>query len=75
MPGCSKYTVRTLRRTIPASVPGIHFLSGGQSPPSVWVYICCQVLEQQHVLSAGADYHTCVPVEHTTAAVVELGHA
>jgi len=25
------YTVRTLSRTIPAAIPGIHFLSGGQS--------------------------------------------
>lgn len=24
----AKYTVRTMQRTIPASVPGIHFLSG-----------------------------------------------
>jgi fructose-bisphosphate aldolase class I len=27
----AKYTVRTMMRTIPASVPGIHFLSGGMS--------------------------------------------
>eukprot|EP00884_Botryococcus_braunii_P007592 jgi/Botrbrau1/16834/Bobra.150_2s0058.1 len=27
----AKYTVRTLKRTIPAAVPGIHFLSGGMS--------------------------------------------
>jgi fructose-bisphosphate aldolase, class I len=27
----AKYTVRTMQRTIPASVPGIHFLSGGMS--------------------------------------------
>jgi len=28
------YTVRTLQRTIPSSVPGITFLSGGQSEDS-----------------------------------------
>eukprot|EP00271_Cylindrocystis_brebissonii_P012915 TRINITY_DN32422_c0_g1_i1.p1 TRINITY_DN32422_c0_g1~~TRINITY_DN32422_c0_g1_i1.p1 ORF type:complete len:422 (+),score=76.52 TRINITY_DN32422_c0_g1_i1:108-1373(+) len=27
----AKYTVRTMRRTVPAAVPGIHFLSGGMS--------------------------------------------
>lgn len=27
----AKYTVRTMLRTIPPSVPGIHFLSGGMS--------------------------------------------
>lgn len=27
----AKYTVRTMQRTIPAAVPGIHFLSGGMS--------------------------------------------
>ncbi len=27
----AKYTVRTMLRTIPAAVPGIHFLSGGMS--------------------------------------------
>lgn len=27
----AKYTTRTMMRTIPASVPGIHFLSGGMS--------------------------------------------
>ena len=27
----ARYTVRTLKRTIPAAVPGIHFLSGGMS--------------------------------------------
>lgn len=27
----AKYTVRTLQRTVPAAVPGIVFLSGGQS--------------------------------------------
>ena len=26
------YTIRTLKRTVPAAVPGIFFLSGGQSP-------------------------------------------
>ena len=26
------YTIRTLRRTVPAAVPGIFFLSGGQTP-------------------------------------------
>lgn len=26
------YTIRTLRRTVPAAVPGIFFLSGGQAP-------------------------------------------
>lgn len=27
----AKYTTRTMLRTIPAAVPGIHFLSGGMS--------------------------------------------
>ncbi|MEW5319965.1 MAG: hypothetical protein WDW38_011074 [Sanguina aurantia] len=27
----AKYTVRTMRRSVPAAVPGIHFLSGGMS--------------------------------------------
>ncbi|KAK9809280.1 hypothetical protein WJX73_000448 [Symbiochloris irregularis] len=27
----AKYTVQTMRRTVPAAVPGIHFLSGGMS--------------------------------------------
>ena len=27
----AKYTVRTIQRTVPAAVPGIHFLSGGMS--------------------------------------------
>ena len=27
----AKYTVRTMLRTIPGAVPGIHFLSGGMS--------------------------------------------
>lgn len=27
----AKYTVRTMLRTVPAAVPGIHFLSGGMS--------------------------------------------
>ena len=28
----ASYTIRTLRRTVPAAVPGIFFLSGGQTP-------------------------------------------
>jgi fructose-bisphosphate aldolase class 1 len=27
----AKYTVRTMMRSVPAAVPGIHFLSGGMS--------------------------------------------
>jgi fructose-bisphosphate aldolase, class I len=31
------YTIRTLRRTVPAAVPGIFFLSGGQTPAEATV--------------------------------------
>ena len=31
------YTIRTLRRTVPAAVPGVFFLSGGQTPAEATV--------------------------------------
>ena len=31
-PDVAAYTIRILRRTVPAAVPGIFFLSGGQTP-------------------------------------------
>ncbi len=33
-------TVRTLKRHVPAAVPGIAFLSGGQSPAEATLHLC-----------------------------------
>jgi fructose-bisphosphate aldolase class I len=35
----AEYTLRILRRTVPAAVPGINFLSGGLSPETATLYL------------------------------------
>lgn len=44
----AKFTVRTLKRTIPAAVPGIHFLSGGMSEYESTLNL--QALQVRHLL-------------------------
>lgn len=36
---CAEATVRTLQRTVPVAVPGITFLSGGQSEEQASVHL------------------------------------
>ena len=47
----AKYTVRTMLRTIPPAVPGIHFLSGGMSEEESTLNLQALQVDLQFVVS------------------------
>lgn len=55
----AKYTVRTIQRTVPAAVPGIHFLSGGMSEEESTLNLQALQVNPLHLLGllwAGAGF-------------------